>query len=93
MTANEMKLAAYFLDIAADQFSNHGCNDIDKEALEASEFTPAQSRQFAADVAMWSSPTDEELIKELRERGLLGVQDSEAMHTLAFKLRSQAKRK
>ena len=28
MTPAEQKLAAYLLDMAADTFSNHGCNDL-----------------------------------------------------------------
>jgi hypothetical protein len=92
MTAKEMKLAAYFLDMAADQFNNHGCNDMPAEALEASGFTIGEGRDFAEDCAMWGNAEDKEHVAHMRERGLIGVQDWEAMHTLAFKLRSEAKR-
>lgn len=33
MTKLEKKLAARLLDIASDQFSNHGCNDFDLKAV------------------------------------------------------------
>lgn len=34
MTDKEKKLAADLLKLAADQFANHGCNDIDQKLLE-----------------------------------------------------------
>lgn len=40
MRANEKALIAKLLDMAADTYSNHGCNDLDTEEFFG-EFTPA----------------------------------------------------
>jgi hypothetical protein len=34
LTAKELRLAAKLLDMAADQFSNHGCNDLPDDAFD-----------------------------------------------------------
>lgn len=33
MTPNEMRLAAALLHLAADEYSNHGCNDLESEVI------------------------------------------------------------
>ena len=87
VTAKEMKLAAYFLDMAADEFSNHGCNDMPPEALSASEFNILEAQQFAEDCKAWSGIVDPEYKPKF-----MGTMDSEAMHTLASKLRFESDR-
>lgn len=34
MTKAQLKLTAALLDLASEQFSNHGCNDLQKELVE-----------------------------------------------------------
>jgi hypothetical protein len=55
MTTKQKKLAAYFLNLAADSYSNHGCNDLDQEAIDAAAFTPEESAQFGIDMEQWNS--------------------------------------
>jgi hypothetical protein len=35
MTENEIKLASYFLELASEEFGNHGCNDVDESVFES----------------------------------------------------------
>jgi len=55
VTIKEKKLAAYFLRLASDSYSNHGCNDLDSEAIAAANFTPEESAQFGIDFENWNS--------------------------------------
>jgi hypothetical protein len=46
MLASEKKLAAMLLRMAADIYSNHGCNDMPREIVAS--FTPEEQAELAA---------------------------------------------
>jgi hypothetical protein len=56
VTPTERKLAAHLLRLAADQFSNHGCNDFD-----LSKLIPDQDERDALvrEFEEWSGSPDE----------------------------------
>jgi len=90
MTAKEMKLAAYFLRLAAESYSNHTCNDIDSEAILAANFTELEDRKFGVKVAESLGYTKYADRVEWANRGLAGLQDCEAMEFLAEMLEQHA---
>lgn len=45
------RLASELLEVAADQFSNHGCGDLEKPSY----FTKAEWKQLAVDYEKWNS--------------------------------------
>lgn len=83
MTKQELLLAATLLDLAADEFSNHGCNDFD-----LARFVPDadQRRALVKEYEDWNSrgldfdPTADYAI----------YYDWALMNWLAHKLRTQA---
>ena len=83
MTAKEMRLAAYFLDWFCNERGNAGCNDMPKEALEASGFNSIEARKFSEECA-------EYVDREPYTLGFMGVQDDTAIALLALKLRTEA---
>lgn len=58
-TEKERKLLVALLKMAADEFSNHGCNDFDVRGLG---FSPADCRDLWQKLADWDDP-------ELAQRG------------------------
>lgn len=48
MTNNELMIIAELLDMAGDQFSNHGCNDFDLR--ERSRLTPEEMIELDKDM-------------------------------------------
>lgn len=52
MTPNEKKLAARLLKMAASTYSNHGCNDIDRELLDG--FADEDKVKLMKDYETWN---------------------------------------
>ena len=48
LTPKESRLAAALLELASDQFSNHGCNDMETQIL--SEFTEEEKIDICLDI-------------------------------------------
>lgn len=88
MTPKEMRLAAYFLDWFGEERSNAGCNDMPKEAQEAAAFDMVEDQKFAQECL--ESRYDQFTKEELRDARFMRLQDLEAMHLLAVKLRVEA---
>lgn len=87
MTPKEMRLAAYFLDWFGEERSNAGCNDMPAEAFEAANFNSVEDHEFARQCLEGVHGITEE---ELRDAQFMRLQDREAMHLLAVKLRTEA---
>ena len=51
MTRKEKLLAVSLLNIAADEFSNHGCNDMDQALFDAIGFTEAEKAAMVVEFA------------------------------------------
>lgn len=75
----ELLLAADLLRMAADEFGNHGCNDID-EAL-VSRFTTEEKIVLAKELGEYNGDPEE-------ERNFMHIGDYALMGFMAFKLRS-----
>ena len=87
MTKNEMKLAAALLDMAADQFSNHGCNDFD---LRQHGLSLPEIRDLVAEYHAWNG--DPEEVDRYTDRGLpFALGDFSVMRLMAGKLRGEVK--
>ena len=53
----ELALAAKMLKLASDEFSNHGCNDVDENAY--SGWTLEERKEFAKDFHKWNGDPEE----------------------------------
>jgi hypothetical protein len=84
MTKAEMRLAGYFLQLAADEFSNHGCNDLDSEAVKAFGGTEAEKRKLSRE-CMEQRGFEEQRIPFEK------LMDHELMSCLAEKLKAAGK--
>lgn len=59
LSRKEKKLAALLLKVAASEFGNHGCNDMDQEILDGVAFTDQEKLDLAWRFNNWSgSPED-----------------------------------
>lgn len=58
MTPKEMKLASLLLERASDEFSNHGCNDLDSRFIKETGFTDEEKVQFVREYAEWNGDPD-----------------------------------
>ena len=65
----ELRLLSELLSLAADEFSNHGCNDY------VLENTP-EARKFMAGVETWNSP------EEYEEYGIHISEDGKEIYTM-----------
>lgn len=55
MTKNEMRIAAALLRLAADQYVNHGCNDLEPEVVAImNEMTPAEKVNLLRSCDDWN---------------------------------------
>lgn len=54
MIKQELAMAAYFLDLAADDYSNHGCNDLDEEFKAAANLSDDEKIEFVRQMYEWS---------------------------------------
>jgi hypothetical protein len=81
--AKRLRMAAFWLRRAADEFSNHGCNDLDEETIAAFRLTDEEKETFAADYSKWNGDPE-----NLRTIGCLG--DDSMMDFLADELEQVA---
>lgn len=59
MNDKEIKLAADMLRLASTEFSNHGCNDVDKSLYKG--WTSKERKNFAKEIQAWTgNPDDDE---------------------------------
>lgn len=77
MTANEKRLAVYFLKQASDEYANHGCNDLSREVLAM--LSASEKAQFAKEYGEWNGDPE-------NERKFEHLGDSSVMAFLAHKL-------
>lgn len=92
MTANEKKLAIVLLEMAGEEFSNHGCND-----FELSQYIPDQAERDELVRAYHEWNGD---LKEMEENGWLKqtgerdyrLHDYAVMDFIAHRLESEVKR-
>lgn len=82
MSDKELELAARLLDIASDEFSNHGCNDMDLELLKP--FSDIEKVELCRQYREWNGdPENWERNPKEAER----IGDSSWMAFMADKLR------
>lgn len=53
MNQKYRQLASKLLEMAAQEFANHGCNDVDEEVYEG--WTREERRQLVRDFEQWNS--------------------------------------
>ncbi len=88
LTRNEALLIAKLLDIAGDQFGNHGCNDFDLNEVEGADFTLTEMNQLAAYYHAWNGDIDE-MAHWSPNQASTYLGDSRLMNMLAAKLRGE----
>jgi len=79
MTPKERKLAAKFLDLALEEFGNHGCNDVEESFWEG--WTTKERQEFCKEYAEWNGDPEE------YDPNYLHIPDFALMGFLAHKLR------
>jgi hypothetical protein len=57
MKAKELRLAASLLQLASDEFSNHGCNDVDAYFYEG--WSLKERQQFIKEFHDWNGDPEE----------------------------------
>jgi hypothetical protein len=81
MTEKELRAAGELLDLAADEFANHGCNDLDSSFWKG--WTEEEKREFYKSYHEWNG--DPEEFREDAPLNYLG--DSAIMAFLSAKLK------
>jgi hypothetical protein len=79
LTKQELLLAAEMLQLASDQFSNHGCNDLPKSALSL----VSNEENLCARVRAWNGDAESDWPKRAESIG-----DSSLMQYLSDQLRN-----
>lgn len=87
MNRKNLKMAAYFLRMAADSYSNHGCNDLDCEFIAACGLSDTEKTAFAAELFAWNG---DDLEREATPQAFDNLQDFALMQFLANKLETLA---
>ena len=82
ISKKELALAAKMLELASDQFSNHGCNDVDENVYDG--WTLEERQQFVKEFHEWNGDPEE------YEETFLHLGDSTIMSFLAAKLEAQS---
>ena len=82
MNTKEKQLAAKMLEMASDEFSNHGCNDIEDSVYEG--WTLEERQQFVKEFHEWNGDP------ENFDKDWLHLGDSTIMSFLAYKLETDA---
>jgi hypothetical protein len=80
MKQYELKLASHFMELAADKFANHGCNDLSDEVL--SMLTGEEKAVFAQEFSAWNGDPE-------NERTFDQLGDDSVMALLAHKIKQQ----
>lgn len=87
MTKKEIILTADLLNEASDEFSNHGCNDIDDEYWK--DWTFEERLQLSKELHEWNGDSDEYNEKNYDIKYLIQFGDSELMSYFAYKLKKE----
>lgn len=82
ISKKELALAAKMLELASEQFSNHGCNDVDENVYDG--WTLEERQQFVKEFHEWNGDPEE------YEETFLHLGDSTIMSFLAAKLEAQS---
>ena len=82
ISKKELSLAAKMLELASDNFSNHGCNDVDENVYDG--WTSEERQQFVKEFHEWNGDPEE------YEETFLHLGDSTIMSFLAAKLEAQS---
>ena len=82
ISKKELALAAKMLELASDQFSNHGCNDVDENVYDT--WTLEERQRFVKEFHEWNGDPEE------YEETFLHLGDSTIMSFLAAKLEAQS---
>lgn len=84
MTTKEYALAALLLQMAADEFGNHGCNDFDEKLMDSIGFTDKQKIELAREYH--SRNGDLEECEPVTTQDFYRIGDSSWMWLMAQKL-------
>jgi len=57
MNKNEKLLASLMLNIASNEFSNHGCNDVENSVYK--NWTPEEKNKFVKEFHEWNGDPEE----------------------------------
>ena len=57
MKKHELELVSKLLKMTAEHYSNHGCNDVDREFWDW--WTPNQKRELLKDIHDWNGDPEE----------------------------------
>jgi len=79
MTKQILLIASKLLDQASEQFSNHGCNDLDKEVLEAI----TDESKITKDIRKWFDD-------DVYPKSITDVEDWILMDFISDKLKEEA---
>lgn len=80
MNTKEKQLAAKMLEMASDEFSNHGCNDVEDSVYDG--WTLGERQQFIYEFHEWNGDP------ENFDKEWLRLGDSTIMAFLAYKLKT-----
>jgi hypothetical protein len=83
MNKKEKELAAKMLDLASEQFSNHGCDEVEESVYDG--WTREERLQFVKEFHEWNGDPEE------FSEDMLHLGDSTLMAYFASKLRNEAK--
>jgi hypothetical protein len=89
ITKKEAKLIAALLEMAHDQFANHGCNDTPQEVLDAPGFTDEEKCTFHNEYEIYNSGDSEEIPHTVEEYNRLP--DYALMGYFAAKLEGESR--
>jgi hypothetical protein len=78
MNAKEKKLASCLLKEAANEFGNHGCNDVDEKLYDG--WTKEERQQFCKEFEEWNGSPDD------YNPNFLYLPDFALMDFLAYKI-------
>jgi hypothetical protein len=89
MTDKEKRMAAMLLKIAAEKFSDHGCNDLDREFIRAADLTDEEKVALVTELVAWNGDPDRYGGSEITPDRFDCLMNFELMSFLAHKLRSK----
>lgn len=81
MKNKEKQLAAKMLELASEQFSNHGCNDVEDSVYDG--WTLEERKQFVKEFHDWNGDPED------YNETFLHLSDSTIMSYLASKLKGE----
>ena len=88
MNKKEKELTAKLLDMASEEFGNHGCNEVGKSFW--SGWTTGEVRQFIDEYHQWNGDSDEWNEENYGLDGYIySLGDSQIMSFLAYKLKNE----